>query len=314
MVELIEGSQADLSVTNYLHHYWLSSHEYVTVKKLYKDLKRKVTKQNAKETLASLVRDARTYREIQETAYRKWQKNEYGIRDSLDTLGLFRLRQPLPMMLAIMHAYDAGDIKQKHVEDILGAIENFHFSFTAITSQRSSGGISFMYALHARTLLAAGDLDAKLAVLTELKDKLKTKAPSYAEFEPSFLNLRFSRSFTKQKKLVQYILAKIDRTMSANGVALDYSQMTIEHIAPQGGPSPLPDEDVGCIGNLLLVEKGFNSKKLAAKGFATKKAALMRSKVFLDPVIEKATDWTKEEIAERAKWLAQSAFKKVWKV
>ena len=30
MVEVIEGSSADLSVSNYLHHYWLSRHEYVT--------------------------------------------------------------------------------------------------------------------------------------------------------------------------------------------------------------------------------------------------------------------------------------------
>jgi uncharacterized protein with ParB-like and HNH nuclease domain len=88
IVELIEGSQADLSVTNFLHHYWLSCHEYVTVKKLYKDLKRKVTKQNAKDFLDSLVRDARTYREIQETAYRKWDKNDQQIRDSLDALVL----------------------------------------------------------------------------------------------------------------------------------------------------------------------------------------------------------------------------------
>jgi uncharacterized protein with ParB-like and HNH nuclease domain len=113
IVELIEGSQADLTVTNYLHHYWLSRHEYVTVKRLYRDLKPKVTKTNAKEFLESLVRDGRTYREIQETAYRKWNKDEEQIRESLDALNLFRLKQPLPMMLAVMHAYDAGELKQK---------------------------------------------------------------------------------------------------------------------------------------------------------------------------------------------------------
>ena len=260
------------------------------------------------------MRDAQTYREIQETAYRKWDKNDHQIPESLDALGLFRLKQPLPMMLAIMHAYDAGDVKRKHVEDILGAIENFHFIFTAITSQRSSGGISFMYALHARSLLAAKDLDAKLEVLTELKDKLKTKAPAYAEFEPYFLNLRFSRSFTKQKKLVQYILAKIDRTMNASGVALDYPQMTIEHIAPQSGTNALSDDVVGNIGNLLLVEKGFNSKKLSNKTFAAKKSLLLKSKVFLDPVIENATNWTEVEVAQRGKWLATTASQKVWKI
>jgi hypothetical protein len=98
---------------------------------------------------------------------------------------------------------------KKHVEDILGTIERFHFIFTAITSQRFSGGISFMYALHARNLLNARDLSAKLEELGQLKSKLRDKAPEYAEFESNFLNLRYSRSFTKNKKTIQYILAKM---------------------------------------------------------------------------------------------------------
>jgi hypothetical protein len=315
MIEIIEESQAELTVTNYLHHYWLSRHEYVTAKALYKDFKRKVNKQNAKEALDSLLRDARTYREIQETAYRKWTRNEQRIRDSVDALNLFRLKQPLPMVLAVMHAFDAGDLKQGQVEDILGAIEKFHFIFTAITSQRSSGGISFMYALHARTLLAAADATGRGKVLNDLKAKVKGIAPGYAEFEPSFLELRFSRMFTKEKKLIQYILAKIDGAMNSNGVALDYTQMTIEHISPQSPTDhALAAPDVASIGNLLLVEKTFNNATLANKSFSAKKALLQRSKIFLDPVITKATSWTGKEIAERAKWLATAAFEKAWKI
>lgn len=149
-----------------------------------------------------------------------------------------------------------------------------------------------------------------------LKAKLHAKAPAYAEFEPSFLNLRLSRSFTKQKKLIQYVLAKIDCGMSNNGVALDYSQRTIEHIAPQSSvsASTLTDAQIGNIGNLILVEKGFNNNKLGNKTFAAKKALLQKSKVFLDPVIEKATDWTAVEITERAKWLATTAIQVVWKI
>jgi len=316
MAELIEGSQADLTVTNYLHHYWLSRYEYVTVKKLYKELKRRVTKATAKDFLDSLTRDARTYREIQEPSFRKWNRNEQQIRSSLDAFNLFRLKQPLPMMLAVMHDYDAKHLKQGQVEDILAAIEDFHFIFTAITSQRSSGGISFMYALHARNVIAAPDSAAKLKELTDLKNKLTSKAPEYAEFEPNFLTLRFSRSFTKQKRLIQYVLAKIDRASNAGGVALDYAQMTIEHIAPQGpgGASTLTDAQVGNIGNLLLVEKSFNNVKLGSKGFPAKKVLLQKSKIFLDPVLENATKWTDVEISERAKWLAGNAYNKVWKI
>jgi Protein of unknown function (DUF1524) len=173
-----------------------------------------------------------------------------------------------------------------------------------------------MYALHARTLLAGTDLNARLKVLTELKNKLKAKAPAYAEFEPYFLNLRFSRSFTKQKKLIHYILAKIDRAMNNNGLVIDYSQMTIEHLAPENpaGAATVSDANVGSIGNLLLVEKGFNSNNLANKSFTAKKALLQQSKVFMNPIIENATKWTDTEVTERAKWLATNAIQKVWKL
>lgn len=111
IVEVIEGSEAELTVTTYLHHYWLSRYEYVTVKGLYKDIKRKVGKNQAKPLLNDLVKDAKTYRGIQETSFRKWSKNERQIKESLDALNLFRVKQPLPMVLALMHAYEAGQLK-----------------------------------------------------------------------------------------------------------------------------------------------------------------------------------------------------------
>ncbi len=209
MVEVIEGSTADLDVTTYLHHYWLSRYEYVTVKALYRDVRRKVIKTNAKDFLDTLVNDETTYREIQETAYKKWNKEEEQLRNSLNALTLFRVKQPLPMVLAVMHSYYEKNLSLAQVKDILGAIENFHFIFTAITSQRSSGGISFMYALHARNLLAAKDGNLRAKELSTLKRKLKDKLPQYAEFESAFVDLGYTKVAAKQKKLVQYVLARL---------------------------------------------------------------------------------------------------------
>jgi uncharacterized protein with ParB-like and HNH nuclease domain len=315
MVELIEGSQADLAVTNLLHHYWLSRYEYVTVKKLYKDLKRKVTKQNAQEFLDSIVNDARVYRQIQETAFRKWAKTETAIRDSLDALNLFRVKQPLPVLLAIMHEYEERHLKQLHVEDILSAVEKFHFTFTAVTSQRSSGGISFMYALHARQLFSAAGLMAKVKELARLKAKLRTKTPSYDEFEANFVNLKYSRFFTKQKRLVHYVLSRLDKALANGGVPVDYSRTTIEHLAAENPPGgqQLSQEQVAGIGNLLLTEQKFNNK-LANKSFAAKKAQLMKSRLTLDPVLSAAQTWGPAEIEQRAKWMAKQAYEKVWKL
>ena len=311
IVDVIEGSAADLDVTTYLHHFWLSRYEYVTVKGLYKSLRKKVNKTNAKQFLDALVQDATVYRQIQDTAYRAWKKDELPLRESLNALNLFRVKQPLPMILAVMHAYDTGELKMGQVRDALGAIERFHFFFTAITSQRSSGGISFMYAYHARGLLGAKDANERGKELSDLKAKLRQKIPTMEEFQPNFVELTYTKTQAKQKKLIHYVLAKIDRALDS-GVALDYDQMTIEHLAPQS--QSIKAKHVGNIGNLLLCEKGFNTHILANKSFAEKKTALLRSKVTVDDDIKSAQEWNAAQVTSRAEHMAEFSYKNVWKI
>lgn len=159
--------QADLDISTFILHFWLSRYEYTTEKKLYKALKARIKKDSAKAFLNDLVSESEIYRYIHDPSYRKWKKEEAGIRDSLAAMNHFRIKQQLPMVLSVMQQYEEELIKVKHVKAILGAIENFHFAFTAIASQRSSGGISFMYALAGRDLYNAKDLTSKASCLAE---------------------------------------------------------------------------------------------------------------------------------------------------
>lgn len=315
LVEVLEESEVDLPLEQFLHHYWLSKYDYTTVKKLFKEIKKQITKANAKDFLDSLVREAAFYRELHEPSFRRWKKDEKKcVPRSLDALNLFRVKQQIPMVLSIVREYHSGGIKLKHAEDALRAIENFHFIFTAITSQRSSGGISFMYALHARQLLGATNLQEKVSVLTALKTKLGPKLPTLPEFEANFAKLAYSEDFTKQKKLVQYILAKICE-YSSEGIVVDYEQMTIEHLAPQKPKqgATMSQDKVASIGNLVLVDSKLNDK-LANRSFKEKKAILLKSHVPLDDTIINATDWTEKQIDERTSALSTLAYKKLWRI
>jgi hypothetical protein len=312
LVDILEGSEEDLRLNSFLHHLWLSEHEYTTEKKLFKAIRGAVKKENANDFLLTLGAEAVTYREIHETSYRTWKKSELDIKASLDALGVFRIKQQLPMIMAVMRDFKSSKLKQAHVEDILRAIENFHFIFTAVTSQRSSGGISFMYALHARQLLAATDPAAKLRCLNELKKKLRDRKPSFQEFEANFQGIVYTSSFTKQKKLVQYILAKTDRTQSA-GVHIDYERMTIEHLAPENPKGSVTAKWVGHLGNLIFVD-GETNNKLANRDFATKLRVLKKTSVYLDEEIRKCSSWSDKEIEERTKTLAKLAYDNVWKL
>jgi len=311
MVEVLEQSQEELSVNSFLHHVWLSKYDYTTEKKLFKEVKKRVNANNVSQFFDELENDAKLYRQIHETTFRPWSGDEAGIRDALRAMNIFKVKQQLPMVLSVMREYGARRIKRKHAEDMLRAIENFHFAFTAVTSQRSSGGISFMYALHARKLMAASDLASKIVVMQELKKKLRDRLPSRAEFIANFSEIAYSDEYTKQKKLVQYVLRRITEFHS-RGVALDYELMTIEHLAPQNGKGPVVGErNIAAVGNLVLVDPKLNNK-LGNREFAIKKKILQNSQVWIGDLVANATTWGSAEIEKRTGALAEIAFDKVW--
>ncbi len=314
ILSTIDGSAADLEMDNYLHHYWLSKYDFVTLKKLFRQIRKHVAKNNAQEFLDEIERDTVTYREIHETNYRKWSLEEQILKKSLEALSVFRVKQQVPMVLSLMRSYKSKQVKLKHIQDILLAIENFHFIFTAVTSQRSSGGISLMYASAAKKLTNALSVAEKLRVLKDFKDKVREKIPTYKEFEVNFSEIIFTNELTKNKKLVQYILSKIDGYLQKTYI-VDYNNMTVEHIAPQDqkGPKKLKSKVIGQIGNLLFLKKGLN-EKLKNKDFTEKRKILQDNSVVLDNKLKDTKVWGENEIQERTKYFAKLAYEKIWSI
>ncbi len=312
IVELIDESGAQLEVDNFIHYYWLSRYEFVTLKKIFKQIRRKIDQKNAEGFLRSLEEDVKTYREINETVYRPWQKQDLRIKESLDAINLFKVKQAMPMLLSVMREYKSGGIRLPNAIETFTSIENFHFVFTAVTSQRSSGGISFMYAKAARDLCDAPNMNEKIKTLKELQRKLKKGRPSKDEFVASFQNILYSKELSKQKKLVQYILARIAEKQF--GVPIDYEKMTIEHLAsenPIEGTTKIPPQFIAQVGNLILVNDETNGK-LKNKLFDQKKKILIDSKLPLDKWISGSREWNVKEIINRTRGLAEFAYTKVW--
>lgn len=318
ILSTIEGSAKDIKTEEFLHHYWLSKHDYVTLKKLFREIKRVVKKEHAPGFLDELVGEATTYREIHETSFRKWKIEENGIRQSLDAFGTFRIKQQVPMVLSVMRDYKVKDLKKKHVESILSAIENFHFIFTAVTSQRSSGGISQMYASCAKKLVSASTTKAKVEVISELHQKLRERVPSHDEFLLNFKEIYFTNNYTKQKELVRYILSRMHAFHSPAAVT-NYEGMTIEHLMPQSaiGTNNITEQIVGQLGNLIFVPPGLNTK-LGNKAFSDKIDVLLAAGVKLDGALlsarQASSQWSPSDIDLRTEWLAKLAYEQIWKL
>ena len=312
--ETVEGSKIDLSTDAFIHHYWLSKYEYITAKALFKSFKKHVKRKNAKSELASMLEDAAYYRSLHDVDFGNWSKQESKIEEALRALMLFRVRQQVPCTLSLIRAYRKKIIKKKALESALCTIENFHFQFTAITSQRSSGGISGMYAALGRRLSSAKDSQAAADIIKDIKDKLSKRIPSESEFVALFPELLYTNTLSKQRALVKYVLVKIAKN---DQLALpgDWEDLTIEHVIPQAkiDDGTYDEEVVGQLGNLLLVPSALN-EKLKDKSFSEKKKILVAAKYPIPDEMEQASDWTPELVENRTNSLALQAYQKVWRI
>ncbi len=314
ILETIEGAACDLHTDAFIHHFWLSRYDYLSAKTVFKTLKRRITKAEAKPFLDALVLDARLYRMIHEVSFGKWTKQDRRVPEALSALQMFRVQQQTPCVLSLLRAFKAKTLKERHLEDALVAIEKFHFFFTAVTSQRSSGGISEMYASLGRRLFEARNQDTALAVLKELKEKLRKRVPVLEEVRALFPQILYTDEITKQRGLVKYILAGFDRA-TKTGVTTDYDSMTIEHLVPQShiGTADFTEANVGQLGNLILVSGDMNSK-LGDKPFKDKKRILQAAHFPLPSDIASIGDLTADKIVRRTQTLAERAYNSVWKI
>jgi hypothetical protein len=313
-IATIQQSSVDLDTDTFIHHYWLSKYEYLPAKNLFKVLKKQITKTNAKHFLDSLLLDSSTYRSIHEISYGKWGKQEQRIERALYALLLFRVRQQTPCVLSLVREFRAKKIKKKHLEDALVSIEKFHFLFTAVTSQRSSGGISSMYAALGRRLFEAVDTHAAVDIIRDLKEKLRERVPSGKEVEALFPEILYTENITKQRNLVKYALVGLANE-NTKGVSVDFDKLTIEHLAPQSliGENNYTDHNIGQLGNLILVSEDLNVK-LKNKAFKEKKAILQNEgyDLFLDVLQFEEIDPV--IIENRTKEMASKAYNSVWKI
>lgn len=314
IVETVEGAPGEVNIDNFLQHFWLSRYEYTSTQKLYSVIKKTVTKTNAEEVLNELRQNSKIYRALFEPTFRKWHNDEAEIKSSLQSYGLFKVRQQMPLILSIINSYDNDISSKKQTISILSAIEAFIFKYTAVVTTQSTGGLSMMYSSFAKSVSQAKDSEELNRVYSEIKKRLRANCPEIDEFNVSLKSILYTEKYTKNRALIRYMLLKF-YGLQNKVAAVDSSLMTIEHIMPQSeiGSAGIDDQLVGSIGNMIVVANEVNSK-MANRKFHEKKHILKASGFQFDPILETATKWGEEEILLRFDWMCATAFNSVWKI
>ncbi len=158
---------------------------------------------------------------------------------------------------------------------------------------------------------AAADAQEAALSIDSLIDKLKI--PSEDVFVASFVELGYSTTASRQKRLVRYILER-HYSHHCTGSMPDFEQMTIEHLVPESAASGsrFTLEDIASIGNLILVDEQLNGD-LDDKPFKEKLPVLKAARqVWIDPNVLNATTWGRKAIDQRVTTVAHEAYQTIW--
>jgi hypothetical protein len=194
--------------------------------------------------------------------------------------------------------------KVSDVKDILSFIEKFHFAFNAVCSMRPSG-IEQSYSKATRQLFDAKDKNSAKKVIEELKQQLLTRLPDIEKFKDDFSNLKYLKSYTKQKKLIQYIFSHIESTKQTTN-EFKPDSITLEHILPQSSGK---EDHISMIGNLLPLGAKLNQE--ADSNPLAKKIEIYRKSKFLltqEFTTSNPETWGEEEIRYRTIELAEYCY------
>lgn len=300
----IKSISADgVDLDGFLYHYWLATNQFTQKRDIFKAVKASVkTKPAAKKLLDDLFEFSEVYRDLHEIGFKKWRNDELEIRSSIEAIGKFRVKHPLPLMMAALRKYESRTLSKAELLRIFQIIEIFTFINTSLMNVRSSGGVAQMYAFHAKAISSVNETVRKQKFINEFTEKLASKLPSKVEFIAKFRELRYSDKFTTQKREVQYVVTKLFAMMFP-AVAINPAEMSIEHIEPQSS-NKMSSNEIASIGNLWFLKTAFNND--LGNSPAIKKLEKYKvSQLPCDSTLSNAATWTSHEVETRTSELAE---------
>lgn len=318
----ISMSGDSVKLDSFFVHSWTSRFPAVTKQRAFKAFKDRLkdsiavageaaSRAIAISHLKAFRADSDRYLKIYQPAG-SFQRYQYVVADALVALRIFNVEQQTPYVLALLRAFDEKKIAYRTLRRALLSVENFHFQFNAVTSQRSSGTIASMYTRAARSLTDAPSRNDAGQVIAGVTAELRDRAPKLDEFSLAFRNLAYNAQ-NRSNALVKYVLMKLSKHEALQFDA-ELDRLTIEHLHPQSSVGgDWSAEVVNSVGNLILLSEARN-KALENKTYDEKRAIFLNWGDNIPGFVRDSQQWLPETVMQRANEMAAVAYGEVWKI
>jgi uncharacterized protein with ParB-like and HNH nuclease domain len=301
----IFNSLKEEGFSDFLRAYWNSNYENFTRNyDLYRNIRNKIkTQESVREFLISLQEYAPLYAALVEPESNSfwdesaWKENKklHDVKNMLQVLKLFNVKQPLPPLLVGLKKLTPEKFKTL-VRDCLV----ISFRYNKICNKNPNEQETIYHGV------------AKNIAKSNLYDRalLKEIYPDDDTFMREFKN----KSILKNKNLVKYTLYSIDNKEISTNIFSNsnISKITLEHIFPQN-PDQTWSEEISSVdyeeyldrlGNLSLLE---NTLHKSISSFVEKKEVYAKSQFKLTQMVAEYSRWSVKEIINRQEKMAKEA-------
>ena len=290
----------------FLRHYWISKNKLIRQEYLFRAIKDAISSSpDVIFLLDSLEENAQLYNALSNYADTFWGGNR-EIKRRIKELTLFREVQAYPLLIAAYNNLPAESFSQ-----VLRFVSMITFRYTVIARLHTN----LKEDIYNRAAIKISS--EEMISIQQIAQLIKPLYPTDADFKNDFSTKSISTK--RGKKLVRYILFRIENHLSQNDYDFEENPATIEHILPENGsenyhkdfPPAIHDSVVYRLGNYTLLEDDKN-RRCETLPFDDKKSIYQTSQYEITKQIQ-ANEWTPNTIDRRQDRLADYA-SSIWRI
>ncbi len=294
---------------NFLRYYLNSQIKLVRKEQLFKTIKSRVkTSPEVFNLLDKLEEKANLFNALKNPYDEFWDESpkKVEIKKSLEELQLYGVSQPIPLL------FSAFEILPNLFHKVLNYVSVISFRYNIIGS-KNPNELERVY-----NSVAVRIFNKELIELNIIKDELSKVYLSDEDFVNIFSTKEFHSSGSN-KKIIKYILTKIENHLSGSDNDYNDSNFTIEHILPENFSEEWnknfnneAHKYIYRIGNYTLLEGKLN-RLCSDKYFAEKKKIYISSNHYLTKTCLQKDEWIPKSLHDHQKFLAKQAAA-IWKI
>jgi hypothetical protein len=271
--ERIVGLLGMGSFPEFLRVYWNSRNRLVRKSDLFKTIRRRInSRPMAFELLIGLDRSAAVYAALRDPLDSMWSRPE---KKALQQLMMFNVRQPLAMLLVCHDRFFEAD--RDVFTRVLRSVAVLSFRYNVIC------GLQTHDQERLYNEVAWKVSDGTFSGLRDVLGALRAIYPEDRQFKAAFAEKELRTTNSRNKKVVRYILFKMEKQRSGKDFDFESATYTLEYILPENPSESWSDIEeakqdrlIYRLGNMTPLESVLN-RQIGNDAYAEKRPAYARS-------------------------------------